>query len=164
MEFKHRVLVFALIGLAMGVFAGTVVTAIISTLSVADGSIHLCAPEFVQACGGNELVAFVIQAVLMGLYGVIPMGGAAFYEYEKWSLTKCTLIHYISTTVLYFVIAFTIRWFRIDDYVSNLIFFLCFTAAFFIIWLVNYLVYKVKLEQVNKELNNLKAVAGKQGL
>lgn len=156
MKFKHRVILFAVIGFAMGLFSGTVIAAIIVTLQTNDGNIHLCAARFVEAFGGNELPAFAVQALVMGLYGVIPMGGAAFYEYEKWSLTKCTLIHYFSSTISYFLVGFFFRWFRWTNYLENFIFFLCLTAGFFMVWLVNYLVYKVELARVNKELNDRK--------
>ncbi len=156
MKFKHRVILFAVIGFAMGLFSGTVITVIVTNSGAGDGNIHLCATEFVEVFGGNEVLAFVIQAIVMGIYGIIPMGGAAFYEYEKWSLTKCTLIHYVSSMVGYFLVGFFFRWFRWTNYLGNFIFFLCLTAGFFMIWLVNYLVYKIELARVNKELSDRK--------
>ena len=156
MKFKHRVILFAVIGFAMGLLSGAVIAPIIATLQTNDGNIHLCDARFVEAFGGNELLAFVVQALVMGLYGVITMGGAAFYEYEKWSLIKCTLIHYFSSMISYFLVGFFFRWFRWTDYLGNFIFFICLTAGFFMVWLVNYLVYKVELARVNKELNDHK--------
>ena len=153
MKFKHKVILFAVIGIAMGLFSGTVIAAIVTTLRIDDGNIHLCSPEFVKAFGGSELKAFVIQAVVMSIYGIIPMGGAAFYDYEKWSLAKCTLIHYISSMTGYFLVGFFFRWFKWTDYLSNFIFFICLTAGFFMIWLVNFIAYKIELARVNKELD-----------
>ena len=153
MKFKHRVILFAVIGFAMGLISGAVIAPIIVTLQANDGNIHLCAVRFVEAFGGNELTAFVVQALVMGLYGVIPMGGAAFYEYEKWSLTKCTLIHYFSSMICYFLVGFFFRWFRWSNYRGNFVFFICLTAGFFIVWLVNYIVYKIEIARVNKELD-----------
>ena len=156
MKFKHRVILFAVIGLAMGLFSGTVIAVIAGTLGAGDGIIHLCSSRFVEVFGGNELLAFTVQALVMGIYGMIPMGGAAFYAYEKWSLAKCTAIHYFTSMIAYFLAGFFLRWFKWTDYFENFIFFICLTAGFFMIWLVNYLIYKVELNRVNKELSDRK--------
>ena len=87
------------------------------------------------------------------------MGGSALYDIEEWGLLKCTVIHYIVVMGGYFILAFSLRWFTRDDTVEIVIVVAMMTVGYFIIWLVNYLSYKVQLNNINKELDELKKLS-----
>ena len=133
----------------MGVLAGTLLSAIISSLSNGTTAVQVCSSEFVEAMGGNELLAYIIQALAAGLYGVFAMGSSAVYSIEEWGVLKCTLFHYITTMTLYYVLGFFLRWFTLKDKAQILIFFIALTVMYFIIWLVNYISYSIQLKKIN---------------
>ena len=158
MKFKQKILMLAPLGFGIGVIAGTLIAAIWGTLAAGDGVMYLCPTALVQAVG-NPLAAFTIQAVSAGVYGAFTVGGSALYDIEEWGLLKCTVIHYIVVMGGYFILAFSLRWFTRDDTVEIVIVVAMMTVGYFIIWLVNYLSYKVQLNNINKELDELKKLS-----
>ena len=157
MSFKQRVIMLSSIGFGMGVIAGTIIAAFTGTLSRADGTLYLCAPEFVEAVG-DPLTAFTIQAIALGFQGVLAMGGSAVYSIEKWSILRCTLTHYIAVMAGIYILAFTLRWFSVSDVRSIVIMFVILTPPYFLIWLINYISYKSELKKINDELEELRSV------
>ena len=83
MNFKSRVIFLSSMGFALGMMIGTIITAVTATMEYADGTVYLCSKEFNDFIG-NPLLAFVIQALVSGLYGMIGMGGSSVYYIEEW--------------------------------------------------------------------------------
>ena len=157
MSFKQRVIMLSSIGFGLGVIAGTIIAAFSGTLSHDDGTMYLCAPELIEAVG-DPLTAFTIQAIVLGFQGVLAMGGSAVYSIEKWSVLRCTLTHYLAVMAGIYTCAFTLRWFSISDTRAILIMFLILTPPYFLIWLINYISYKMELKKINSELEELRTV------
>ena len=157
MKLSQRIAFLGALGFGMGVLAGTVLAAIISSLSNGTTAVQVCSPDFVEAMGGNELLAYIIQALAAGLYGVWAMGSSAVYSIEEWGVLKCTLFHYITTMTLYYVLGFFLRWFTLKDKAQILIFFIALTVMYFIIWLVNYISYSIQLKKINSGLASIKS-------
>ena len=155
MSFKHKLIILSSIGFGLGVIMGTMLTAFSATMTYSDGTLYLCSPDLIKACG-NPLVAFTIQALFSGIYGILAMGGSAVYSIENWGLVKCTAIHYIATMAGIFVLAFSMRWFPINDVGAIITMFIMITIPYICIWLANYLSYRAQLEKINKELEELK--------
>lgn len=159
MNFKHRVIILSSLGFGLGVIVGVMICAVSATMSYSDGNLYLCSRELMDVIG-NPLLAFTIQAFASGLYGVLGMGGSAVYSIEEWGLLKCTLTHYIAVIAGFFVLAFSMRWFTFRDILEPdvIITVAMITLAYVIIWMVNYLSCKAQLKEINKELDELKAV------
>ena len=155
MKLKQKIIILSSFGFGVGVLAGTLLAALLGSLSAGDGTLHLCASELVDAVG-NPLTAFIIQALASGLFGVLAVGGSAIYSVEKWSLVKVTVIHYLMVMVGYYVLAFSVHWLSFSDPVPILIIFVMMTAGYVMIWLFNYLSYRKQLEEINKELDEFK--------
>ena len=159
MKFYQRVIFLASIGFGLGAIIGPVITAITGTMAASDGALHLVSDELVASVG-NPIAAFIIQAIVSGLYGAVAMGGSAVYSIEEWSLFRCTFTHYILVMVGIYVTGFICRWFGLKD-IESLLFMLPFmTVPYIIIWLAIYLSYKTQLKEINAELNNIKSSAG----
>ncbi|MCR5591314.1 MAG: DUF3021 domain-containing protein [Lachnospiraceae bacterium] len=156
MKFIHRVVIMSSIGFGIGVITGVLICAFSATLSTADGTLHLCSDALIASCG-NPLTAFTIQAFASGIYGIIAFGGSTVYEIESWGLVKCTLIHYLCTMVFYYVLGFSMRWFSISHLGEPFIMFIIMTAIYVAIWLANFISYKIELEKLNRDLEELKA-------
>ena len=155
MNFKQRVIMLSSIGFGLGVIVGTIIAAFTGTISHADGTMYLCAPEFIEAVG-DPLTAFTIQALVLGIQGVLAMGGSAVYSIEKWSVLRCTLTHYLAVMAGIYTCAFTLRWFPVSDTKAILIMFLILTPPYFLIWLINYISYKTELKKINMELEEIR--------
>ena len=155
MNFRQRVIMLSSIGFGLGVIAGTIIAAFSGTLSHDDGTMYLCAPEFIEAVG-DPLTAFTIQAIVLGFQGVLSMGGSAVYSIEKWSVLRCTLTHYLAVMAGIYTCAFTLRWFAVTDTKAILIMFLILTPPYFLIWLINYISYKAELKKINRELEDIR--------
>lgn len=99
----------------------------------------------------------IMQFVGSALNGIICMGSTIVYDIDNLGLSKVTLLHYVITLVSFFSFNFLLGWFN----EFNIILILAvFTVAYFIIWLVNYLIYKRKIRRMNKDLEDIKQKAG----
>ena len=158
MKISHKFVIFSSLGFGMGVIIGVMICAFSATLEYADGNLYLCSKELIEAVG-NPLAAFTIQAFASGLYGILGMGGSVVFSIEKWSILKCTVIHYLAVITGFLVLAFTMRWFGDKDGLVSLFITLgIMTVAYIVIWIANYLSSKSQLDQINKELDELKAL------
>lgn len=146
----------ATMGFGLGLIVGPVISALTGSAGAGDGAIHLVSDGLINAVG-EPLAAFVIQAVVSGLYGMIAVGGSAVYGIEEWSLLKCTAIHYISVIIGLFVTGFSLRWFYLSDIGSLLIMIPFMTVPYVIIWLVNFYSSKAQIQEINRELEKYKA-------
>jgi hypothetical protein len=160
MSFAGRFTFFALIGFALGVIIGVLVTATITTFVISDGTLYLCVPEFTAFVGGNLLTAFVIQAVVSGIYGAAVMGISAVYWIEEWSLLRATVTHFSVTMVSYYLTGFFLRWFSVENVGEWIVMFFICVAIYSIIWFSNYLSYKAQIDEINKELQIWKQATG----
>ena len=93
--------------------------------------------------------AQIIGSVILG---VVAMGGSVVYDFDRWSLTKVTIVHYVLTMGTFVLCCFFLGWFSHD---ILFIVFIIFTVAYFIIWLINYLIYRREIRRINRELENM---------
>ena len=152
MTFKERFIVLGAVGFGLGSIFGILLTAILVTLTISDGTLYLCVPEFVVFVGGSPLTAFVIQAVMSGLLGATGMGGSAVYGIEEWSLLRATLTHASAVFFMYFLTGFLLRWFSLENPEDLIITTVIYVAIYIGIWLKNYLSYKSQIEEINRNL------------
>ncbi len=155
MNFRNRVIFLSSIGLGLGAILGTVITAITATGEYADGTLYLTSREFTEFAG-SPLRAFVIQAVLCGIYGMIGMGGSAVYKIEQWSVLKSTIVHFCITLSFFYFTAFFLHWISPSNVQDCLLMFFIFLIPYIIIWLSNYLYNRHQVALINKELLDLR--------
>ena len=99
----------------------------------------------------------IMQFVGSALNGIICMGSTIVYDIDNLGLSKVTLLHYVITLVSFLSFNFLLGWFS----EFNIILILAvFTVVYFIIWLVNYLIYKREIRRMNKDLDDIKQKAG----
>lgn len=134
MELRNKFLIRSLIGFILGMFVGIAIW------------IAIYGPVF----GAG----FIPDLILSGVLGLVPFGGTVCYEIESWSLLRATLVHYSTTILIFLINSLTLGWFGYGS--SLLIAVVLFTAAFFAIWLGEYLGYKKTIREMNEELEILK--------
>ncbi len=155
MKLKDRAIVLSSIGFALGMLSGILVTAILTTTEINDGKLYLCAPGF-TAFIGNELAAFAIEALVLGVYGAACMGFSVVYRIENWSILKATVTHSLVTVTIYFATATFLRWYSPASMSDILIMLAIFMILYVSIWLTNFLVYKIQIKEINKKLDIMK--------
>lgn len=97
------------------------------------------------------LVKNVLGTVFCGwFFTVTPL----IFENEKLSLPVQTALHFLSVTVLYFIVAFVIGWipFTMKGFLGMLGIFIVFYAM---IWICFYLYFRRQASKLNDGLSNL---------
>ncbi len=159
MSFRSRVITLAAFGFALGMFIGIVLTMVLVTRDMADGSLYFCVPEFTEAVG-DPVKAFIIEALLSGLLGAVGMGGSAVYGLESWSILKATIVHFILTVIANFSVCYALKWLSPLDIPGNIIMLIIFIAVYVIIWLSNYFAARFRVSEINNELKALRSKHG----
>ena len=59
---------------------------------------------------GNELAAFLLQAIVSGVYGAVGMGASTVYWIEEWSIVKATVVHFIATISMFLLTSGFLKW------------------------------------------------------
>ncbi len=156
MKFIQKIKFLSAMGFSIGVVFCVLLTTILATSIVNDGSLYVCAPEFTEAVG-NPILALFMEMIISGLLGAVCWGLTAVYDIEEWSLIKSTAVHYVISISAYFCVAFILRWLSPADMSSNILWFLIVTGGYVCIWLFNYIGYRIQISQINRNLKDLKS-------
>ena len=92
-----------------------------------------------------------IHLFLSGVLGGVALGSSVMYEAESWSVTRCTVTHFIVTFATYFSIGFSLGWLSLDD-ISTYIMIGCMIVAYFGVWISMYLVTKKQTKDLDEKL------------
>lgn len=146
---KKKVISRALLGFPVGILIGYVITILISLL-FAKGYYSPCVPELVEAMG-NEIHAVILQAVLSGLLGSAFSASSIIWEIENWSIAKQTGIYFVVTALVMMPVAYALNWME-HSFTGFVKYFGIFIIIFIIIWFIQYMFWKKKIEQINSKL------------
>ena len=105
---------------------------------------------------GSGLREALPHLLLGGIYGAVACGSSIVYDIEKWSIARATATHFLFVFSLYFLIVFTMGWFRLDDPIFWIVI-AVMVVAYILIWLFQYLVYKRKIREMNNDLARMKS-------
>ena len=107
--------------------------------------------------GSVEVITgrIVFEFLVGGIYGGLAMGGSAVYDIEEWSIARSTATHFICTFIGFFVLAYLQGWLMPGELLFW-IFVVMWIFAYFMIWLIQYLVYHRKINEMNEELKNIR--------
>lgn len=135
-----------ILGFCLGITLSVVIS-LLGSLAVGDSTFNYVSNKLLLYTN-NELVAASIQVVLYGIAGLILSISMLCFEVEKWSLFKQIIIHLSIMTVLMLII-FLLTSLSILVYIIILIF------LYFMIWNIQYLIYKYKVQEINKALKKI---------
>ena len=138
-----KVIRLAVIGFILGAAIGNV----ISLLS--GGPSHMATDKALSMTGGSVAGALILQSVIEGLMGAANFAGVALYEAESLNLVKATLFHFLIVLGTYFPTAFFLGWIKIEV-LDIAVMTLIMAAAFFVIWLIFYLIYRKQTKELNE--------------
>lgn len=94
---------------------------------------------------GVELMIAVISTYLLAF---IQAGASVFNQIEEWLLLKSTGIHFLTLYIIYILCYLVNSWIPFD-WIVILIFTGAFILAYFIIWLIVYIIVKKTTKQMN---------------
>lgn len=153
MSIKKRFIYKASLGFSLAVIIGIVITVISASFgdekdflqdSVLSGRIE------------NDMTVLVIELLLVGLLGVVGMGGSVVYELESWSLLKATVIHFLCTVGIYIFVGTILGWLSPKIGIWNYIQILAYIAAYALIWMIQSVIYKKEIRDINRGVELLK--------
>ena len=106
---------------------------------------------------GSEWGAAMIalHILLSGILGGVSMGSSVVYEAESWSVTRCTLTHFVVTFTTMLTIGFSLGWFHLGD-ISSYIFIGCMLVGYFMIWIIMYAISKKQAKELDEDLKRWK--------
>ncbi|WP_027625663.1 DUF3021 domain-containing protein [Clostridium lundense] len=139
--FKRGILGFC-IGITVSIFISLVIS-----LVLGDVKFYYISRKFLSYIN-NKLIAAIFQVFLSGVLGVAVSISMLCFEVEKWSLLQQATIHFIIMSSLMLCIFL----------LSPLLFIECFIILillYFIICNVQYLFYRYKAKEINKELKKI---------
>ena len=99
----------------------------------------------------------ILHLILSGVLGMVANGSSVLYEIETWSIARSTITHFIIAMATFYVVAFTLRWFAPTDPVCWIMS-VILVIVYFIIWMIQYLIYKHKVKRMNEELKKWKSM------
>ena len=141
-----RLLLRILIGFLLGTFLSILIPLVFSGEHIVSVSL--------QDRAGSFRAALLIQMMLCGLYGAGTMTGTLLYESERLNLPVATVLHCAICIGPFVPLALFLGWF--DGFPSILPFVGIQFAAFFLIWLIMFLLGRrevMKLNRLQQKLN-----------
>ncbi len=144
---KKKVVLRGLLGFPLGIAIGYIIT-ILASLVWSKGFYSPCVPGLIEQMG-NEINAVILQATLSGLLGSAFAASSVIWEIEDWSIAKQTGIYFAITALVMMPVAYFAKWLE-PTVLGILKYFGIFTLIFIIIWVVQFLVWKSKIEKMNQ--------------
>ena len=148
---KKELLFRLFIGFLGGVVLSYFITIAIS-LIIGDGNYYPCVPGLTERFG-NEVTAVVIQTVLSAILGAGFSGCSLIWEKDEWSLLKQTGIYFSIASVLMMTVAYVCEWME-HSVKGVLSYFGIFLGIFIVVWLVRYMIWKVRISKIKEGLQN----------
>ena len=140
MDIKHKAIFNALLGFSIGLLIAAVIT-----IGFSDYAVY------------SSRAAVLAQLIGSGINGAVCAGSAVIYDFEDWGITKATVTHFLITLISFFTASELLGWFPREILLITLIVFL---LAYFIIWLINYLLWKKEVRQMNSQLQAMRSQTG----
>ncbi len=146
---KKALLLRCLLGAPIGLAISTCITMLCSA-AIGDGNYYPVLPALIQSCGG-ELNAVLLQGACSLLYGAAWAGASVIWQMERWSLLRQTLTHLLVCSAASFPIAYFMYWMP-HSMRGALLYFGIFAAAYFVIWLWQYVTIACRLRRMNENI------------
>ncbi len=134
------------IGFLIGVVVGNLIA--ILTGNSDTGGVTFASSQLFRMAGGNALVAMLLQSLFSGLYGAVCFAGMSLYEAERLSLAAATALHCALIVLLFIPISLLLGW--VGSIVETVIIASIQIAAFFMIWLILWAIYKKQVKELNE--------------
>ena len=107
--------------------------------------------------GSHSSDIIILNVILSAVFGALCMGGAVVYDIEEWSILRATFTHFVIVFASFNVVGLSLKWFSFGS-VEYWIIHAIMIVAYILIWLFQYLIFKRKVKELNRELENWKSI------
>lgn len=141
-----KTLIRAALGFLIGIVIGNVIAILTGTSDT--GGVTFASKRLLDIAGGNGVIAMLLQSLFSGLYGAACFAGMSLYEAERMPLAAATALHGGLIVLLFIPISYLLGW--VGNILETVTIAAIQTAAFFMIWLILYFVYKKQVRELNE--------------
>ena len=140
-----KVLMRAGIGFLIGALVGDLIAFLTGTSSTE--GITFASKQLLDMSGGNAVIAMLMQSLFSGLYGAACFAGMSLYDADRLPLAAATALHCGLIVLPFIPISYLLGW--VGGVLETVIIAAIQIAAFFMIWLILYFVYKKQVKELN---------------
>jgi hypothetical protein len=137
-------------GFVIGVIIGQIVQILIS-LKLGQGE-YMPVVDHFRSLFVSEMTAVIVQVLLTGIIGVTFATSSLVFDIVKWSLLKQYIVHFCITALVWVPIV-TLLWMP-KTFISTLIFFSSFFGTYVITWVIQYMISKNDIKQINAAIQS----------
>lgn len=141
-----KTLIRAALGFLIGIVIGNVIAILTGTSDT--GGVTFASKRLLDIAGGNGVIAMLLQSLFSGLYGAACFAGMSLYEAERMPLAASTALHGGLIVMLFIPISYLLGW--VGNILETVIIAAIQTAAFFMIWLILWAIYKKQVKELNE--------------
>lgn len=150
---SKKIILRSLLGFPIGISIGYLIT-IFTSLIYADGYYSPCVPALISMTG-NEIYAVILQAFLCGVLGTGFSASSVIWEIEHWGIVKQTAIYFLITSIVMMPIAYCLFWME-HSLAGFLMYFGIFVLIFVLVWIIQFMIGKHIVRQMNENLYKAK--------
>ncbi|WP_442602821.1 DUF3021 domain-containing protein [Paenibacillus sp. KN14-4R] len=137
-------------GFVIGVIIGQIVQILIS-LRFGQGN-YMPVIDHFRSFFVSEMTAVIVQILLTGIIGITFATSSLIFDIVKWSLLKQYLVHFCITALIWVPIVMLL-WMPKTS-ISTLIFFINFLGTYVITWVIQYMISKNDIKQINAAIKS----------
>ncbi|MCR5702696.1 MAG: DUF3021 domain-containing protein [Lachnospiraceae bacterium] len=154
MSIKDRFVYKAAIGFSLGVLVTIIINILVDSIMLGNAGAYI--DEFASNDVGRTVPRLLLELLTGGLLGLVGNGGSVVYEIEAWGILKPTTIHFGVTMLVYVFVGLFNGWLTPYHSIQNIIQFLAMLFAYIMIWLLQYLVFRREVRQINRDIKLFK--------
>ena len=117
-------------------------------------------PKALSDCSHSPGI-IILNVILSAVFGALCMGGAVVYDIEEWSILRATFTHFVIVFASFNVVGLSLKWFSFGS-IEYWIIHAVMIVAYILIWLIQYLIFKRKVNELNRELENWKSIQNRE--
>lgn len=134
------------IGFLIGVVVGNLIA--ILTGNSDTGGVTFASSQLLDMAGGSGTTAMLLQSLFSGIYGALCFAGMTLYDVDRLPLAAATALHCALIVLLFIPISLLLGW--VGSIVETVIIASIQIAAFFMIWLILWAIYKKQVKELNE--------------
>lgn len=100
--------------------------------------------------------SLITYLVVSGVYGALAMGASAVYDIEQRSIATATAVHFLVTLLGFYALGMIEGWLKFGDIIFYIMT-VSFIVVYFVIWFIQYMAFRQKVNEMNEYLNKMKS-------
>ena len=136
-------------GIPQGIAIGYVISIIISLIE-GSGTYQAVVPDLATQLN-SEILAIVVQMIFTAVVGGGFAAASVIWEIDEWSILKQTGVYFCVISLMLLPISYFLHWME-RSVGGFIIYFGIFIVLFLVIWIIQYLFWKKRINKINDKL------------